>query len=134
MLILHFLGLAMGVGTAFAHAFMGPKIAKLTTEEVVQFNTKTSGLGVMGGVGLVLLIISGVYLLLPFWSVITYMPLLIVKLSLVLLLIILIAIMGSISKKGMKQQSEKHFKIVEMLGKVALLISVSIVVVAVVVF
>jgi len=37
MLILHFVGLTMGLGTGFAHAFLGMATAKMSPEEVVKF-------------------------------------------------------------------------------------------------
>lgn len=52
MLILHFIGLAMGLGTAFAHAFIGFQAIKSTNNEAIDLNSKA--LSQMGTVGLVL--------------------------------------------------------------------------------
>ena len=48
MLILHFIGLAMGLGTSFAHAFLGISTAKMSPEEVVKFRVYSLVLGNMG--------------------------------------------------------------------------------------
>ena len=37
MLILHFIGLTMGLGTGFAHAFLGTIAAKMPAEEATRF-------------------------------------------------------------------------------------------------
>src|SRR5690554_7704027 len=68
MLILHFIGLAMGLGTAFAHAFLGFASSKLSKDEAIKLKSNTKILGRMGSIGLILLLVSGVYLILPFWN------------------------------------------------------------------
>jgi len=61
MLIVHLLGLVMGLGTSFA-------------------------LSTMHHLGITMLIISGLYLMSPFWMTLNARPLLITKLILVLVL------------------------------------------------
>lgn len=134
MLILHFIGLAMGLGTAFAHAFIGFAASKMTTEEGKKFKLNSQILSKMGGAGLVLLIVSGVYLLVPFWNSITSLPYLMLKLILVIILILLISMISILDKRARKEQSEIHFKRIEILGKVALLVTIGIVISAVLVF
>src|SRR5690554_7389948 len=80
MLILHFIGLAMGLGTAFAHAFLGFASSKLSKDEAIKLKSNTKILGRMGSIGLILLLVSGVYLILPFWNALAYMPMLQIKL------------------------------------------------------
>ena len=68
MLILHFIGLAMGLGTTFAHAFLGMAVSKMTSEEAIKFRLHSLVLSKMGNIGIVLLIFSGLYLITPFWT------------------------------------------------------------------
>lgn len=131
MLILHFLGLAMGLGTGFAHAFLGKIISKLDKSEAKKFSHQIKALSLMGSIGILLLIISGVYLIIPFWPSITSFPLLIFKLVLVFILVILILLIDRETKKAYKTDSEKGLKRVEYMGKLTLLISITIVIVAV---
>jgi uncharacterized membrane protein len=134
MLILHFIGLTMGMGTGFAHAFLGAATTKMSNEEATKFRLNTLVLGKMGHIGIALLLISGFYLITPYWKVLTSTPLLIVKLSLVLVLIVLIAMITIAGKKAMNGDAEKQFKKMKTLGKLTLLISLAIVIVAVNIF
>jgi hypothetical protein len=134
MLILHFIGLVMGMGTGFAHAFLGAATTKMSKEEAIKFRLNTLVLGKMGHIGIALLLISGFYLITPYWKVLTSTPLLIVKLSLVLVLIVLIAMINIAGKKAMNGDAERQFKKMKTMGKLTLLISVGIVIVAVNIF
>lgn len=134
MLILHFIGLAMGLGTSFAHAFLGIATAKMTQEEVVRFRVHSLVLGNMGNIGIVLLVVSGLYLITPYWPVLTSMPLLMAKLALVLILIILIFAINRLTGKARAGAAERQLKKMEKLGKMTLLIALAIVVLAVLVF
>jgi uncharacterized membrane protein len=88
----------------------------------------------MGHIGIALLLISGFYLITPYWKVLTSTPLLMVKLSLVLVLIVLIAMINIAGKKAMNGDAERQFKKMKTMGKLTLLISVGIVIVAVNIF
>jgi uncharacterized membrane protein len=134
MLIFHFIGLAMGMGTGFAHAFLGAATTKMSNEEATRFRLNTLVLGKMGHIGIALLLISGFYLITPYWKVLTSTPLLMVKLALVLVLIVLIAMINIAGKKAMKGDAEKQFKKMKTMGKLTLIISLAIVIVAVNIF
>lgn len=133
-LIIHFIGLAMGLGTSFAFMFLGIAASKMNPEEGVKFQMNTFALSVMGHIGLVLLVLSGGYLATPYWSVLSYMPLFIVKLILVLVLGALIGIISSTAKKAQKGDAEKHLKKIATLGKLAMITGLTIVVLAVLTF
>lgn len=135
MLICHFLGLAMGLGTGFAHAFLGAAAAKMQGEELIKFRLNSLVISNMGYVGIALLVISGFYMITPYWKVISDMPLLIAKLSLVAILICIIIMINGAARKAKKGiEVEKQFRKMELMGKFTLLIGISIVVLAVKVF
>lgn len=134
MLILHFIGLAMGLGTGFAHAFLGTITTKMSAEEAIKFRLHSLVLSRMGHIGITLLLISGFYLITPYWKVLSTMPLLIVKLSLVAILIILISLIGAAGSKAKKGDAAVQLKKMETLGKMTLLVGIAIVIVAVNVF
>ena len=90
MLILHFIGLAMGLGTSFAHAFLGIATSKMSSEEATKFRLHSLALSRMGHIGIALLIISGLYLIIPYWTILPSSPLLVLKLVLVVILVVLI--------------------------------------------
>jgi len=133
-LILHFIGLTMGLGTSFAHAFLDRIISKMDKEEAIKFRLQAMTLSRMGYIGIALLIISGVYLILPYWSTLPSNPLLILKLVLVLILVILILLIGRGAKEAFKGNAEKNLKKIEPMGKLTLLIGIVIVALAVFIF
>jgi len=134
MLILHFIGLTMGLGTGFAHAFLGSITSKMTTEEAIKFRLQSLVLSKMGHTGIGLLLISGFYMISPYWKVLSTMPLLIAKLSLVAILIVLITLISISGKKAKQGDAAVQLKKMETLGKMTLLVGLAIVVLAVKVF
>lgn len=134
MLILHFIGLAMGLGTSFAHAFLGKTVSKLEQSEAAKFRLQIKVLSQMGTIGTILLLVSGIYLILPYWPIITSLPLLILKLTLFLILVILILLINQVAKKNSKKVTEENLKGIELMGKLALIIGIVIVMLAVNVF
>jgi len=134
MLIVHFLGLAMGVGTSFAFMFLGIAASKMEKTESQKFRLNVMTLSKMGHIGLALLILSGGYLMTPYWSLLSITPLLIAKLSLVLVLTIIIVVISIKAKEAKKGDFETSMKKIEPLGKISLLISLTIVVLAVLIF
>ena len=96
MLIIHFLGLAMGLGTSFALMFLGIAGSRMDKEEGKKFALKTFALGTMGHIGLVMLIVSGLYLMTPYWNALSSMPMLLAKLLLVLVLTIAVIVLFAV--------------------------------------
>lgn len=134
MLILHFIGLAMGLGTSFAFMFLGIASAKLEKSEALKFTIHSFAISRMGHIGLALLIISGLYLMTPYWGNLADMPLLIGKLVLVVVLAVMIGFITKISNQAKSGDTEQHLKRIETFGKVSLITSLAIVILAVLVF
>ncbi len=134
MLIIHFTGLAMALGTGFANLFLGITASKLEPAERGSFMSKTMILGRMGQIGLGLLLLSGFYLATPFWSVIGSMPLFITKLVLVSLLVIVVIMISSIASKAAKQSNPALLAKIKPLGIVTFLLGITIVIFAVLSF
>ena len=133
MLIVHMLGLAMGVGTSFAFLFLGIRTSKLDSTEAPKYAVNNLYLGTMGHIGLTMLIISGGYLMTPYWPILPTNPLLIAKLTLVLVLCIFIIVVGMAARKA-KKGDLGQLKKIKKLGPVSLLISIAIIILAVQVF
>jgi uncharacterized membrane protein len=134
MLIIHFIGLVMGVGTGFAHAFLGSAAAKMSPEEATKFRLKTLVISGMGNTGLTLLVISGLYLIIPFWEILPTASILIAKLVLVLVLIVLIILVNMSARRALKGNPEVEFEKLQLLGKITLVVSLSIIITAVLQF
>lgn len=134
MLILHFLGLAMGLGTGFAHAFLGNTVSKMDRTEAKKFSHQIKALSLMGQIGTLILIGSGIYLIIPYWPSITAFPLLILKLVLVAILEILVLLIGWENKRTFKDDSIENSKRLGFMGKLTLMISITIIIIAVNIF
>ena len=134
MLMIHFIGLALGLGTSFAHAFLGKTISKLERGEAKKFRKQIKALSQMGYTGTVLLLVSGIYLLIPYWPVLTSFPLLILKLVLFVILVILILLINRDAGKNYKNDADDNLNRMGVMGKFAMIISLVIVILAVNVF
>ncbi len=134
MLIIHFIGLAMGLGTSFGFMFLGIASSKMEQTEAQKFMLNAFALAKMGQIGLVLLIVSGGYLMTPYWKTLSSTPLLIIKLVLVIVLAALIGIISATAKKAKKGDTTLHLKNVRPIGQLALFTALAIVILAVYIF
>lgn len=133
MLITHFIGLAMGLGTSFAMMFLGIAASKLEPEERGKFIINASVVTKMGHIGLVLLFLSGGYLMTPYWSALGSMPTMIAKLVLFVVLGGFIGVMSAKLEKA-KTGDMTQLLVVKKMGPFTLLTSIAIVVLAVLTF
>ena len=134
MLIIHFIGLTMALGAGFANLFLGTVTAKLQPAERGSFMSKTAVLGRMGQIGLGLLLLSGLYLITPYWKVLGEMPLLIAKLTLVGILLIMVSVILLTLRRSKKENNPALLAKIRPLGMINFLIGISIVILAVLVF
>ncbi|MBK9176789.1 MAG: hypothetical protein IPM46_10750 [Flavobacteriales bacterium] len=134
MLVLHFIGLAMGLGTSFGFMFLGIAAARMEPEKGRTFMVNAFALSHMGHVGLVLLLVSGIYLLWPFLPALGDLPLLQAKLALFLVLGALIGVISGKVRKAKAGDTEAQLKAIAPLGRLSLLTTLAIVVLAVMVF
>lgn len=134
MLIAHFLGLAMGLGTSFAFFFLGMARSKMEKEEGKKFALNALAMSRMGHIGLALLILSGGYLMTPYWVLLGSRPLLIAKLLLVLGLVFTVSLQSVYAKRAKKGDSKANLKKIATLGRISLLSTIAIVILAVLIF
>ena len=134
MLITHFLGLAMGLGSSFAFMFLRIAGKKMEKKEGQKFTLNTFAMSRMGHIGLALLILSGGYLMTPYWKVLSSQPLLIAKLILVLVLVLTVALLSVYAKCAKNGDPEANSRKIALLGKVSLLSAIAIVTLAVLIF
>ncbi len=134
MLILHFVGLTMALGAGFANLFLGRVAAGLEPAERGAFMSKTFVLGTMARIGLGLLLISGFYLITPYWKVLGGMPYLIAKLALVAVLLILVIAISVIASRARKQGNPGMMGKLRPIGIINFLVGIAIVILAVMAF
>lgn len=118
MLFLHFIGLAMALGGGFSNQFLGFAIAKMEPAERAAFMSKAMVLMKMGQIGLGLLLLSGLYLMSPFWSVLGDLPYLMVKLGLVVLLVLNVIFVTVMMAKARKAKDAEAIARLRPLGMV----------------
>jgi len=136
LLIIHFLGLALGVGTSFAMLTLGIATRNLAGEERLKFFRTASALSKNGSVGLALLILSGLGFLLVKGpgSVFAWGGgLFHAKLTLVLILAGLFGY-SQVLQKRVRQGNTALMATLPKLGRVMLLVSICIVICAVLAF
>jgi uncharacterized membrane protein len=131
MLIVHFISLALGLGAGFAHLFLGLSTKNMDDTQAAQFRIQTLSINLMSKIGLTLLIISGGYLMTPYWSNLAAMPFLHFKFTLFGLILILLIPMSIYSKKAKKNQDFSQLKKIKIIGRLMLLCTIWAVILAV---
>jgi len=134
LLILHFVGLAMGLSVAFANMVMGGLIEKAAPAEKPILGRFPFAMSRIGDAGLGLLIASGLGLLFLKWGGMAGMPREFhIKL---LLVVILIGIVGYIhaQQKKLKNGDASAMGRIQLAGKAAFVTALAIVVFAVLAF
>jgi hypothetical protein len=134
MLIIHFLGLILGMGAGVTNFFVGMTNRDMPKEERPKFFLRLRVSGYLGLAGIILLILSGGYLMTPYWATLTSMPTLMAKLVLVLVLLILILIMDQKWRGAVKNNGGPDLMALPKLGRFALPIGILIIILAVLTF
>lgn len=134
VLIIHFIGLAMGVGSGLAFLFLSMAAQKMEPAQRRAYLLGAAPITRMGQIGLLLLVLSGGQLMTPYWSSLGSMPLLITKLVLVLVLGAVVGINSSYARKARNGDTNIPLSRIATLGRIGLLTSLTIVVLAVLVF
>ena len=137
LLILHFIGLAMGVGWSFAMLALGLASKNMPAPERTAFLLRASAVSKIGSIGLLLLILSGVGLMMVAgpeavmaWGGGWFH----VKLVGVVILTGWVGYMQVVLKKTKAAQGGPGMALLPRLGQVGLLLSLAIVVCAVLAF
>ena len=136
-LMLHFVGLALGVGASFALLTLGLTAARMEPAERGKFMQHASVLRKNGSFGLLLLVASGIGLMLDRGIGLTFLRgggMFHAKLTLVLLLIILFGYSQVLAKRAREAPSPAALQKLGVLGRVMLAVGVAIIVLAVLAF
>lgn len=135
LLILHFIGLSMGLGVGFTHMFIGIASKKWTQDETLAIYTKLiKPLDIMGHAGFGLLIISGLGLLHPYFKTFGSMPMLHAKFTLVFILLALVIYMTKLGKKMVATQDKEILSKLEKWGGITHFVGIGVVICAVLTF
>ena len=98
-LIIHFIGLFIGLGSGFALLVLNQVTNKMSPPEKGNFMKTASILAYVGPVGLIILLISGLGLTLPMWDSYKTIGLFHVKLTLFIILFLIVGIGHMLRKR-----------------------------------
>lgn len=136
-LYLHFIGLAMGVGTGFANLALGVAMKDVPPEERVKVALRNMVLAKNGSIGLALLIVSGVGLMLMRGVSATFAwggPAFHAKLTLVVLFIGVFGYMQMLGARAKREQGGPALAKLPKIGRVMFILALAIVAAAVIAF
>ncbi len=137
LLILHFIGLALGVGTGFAMLTLGLSTADMAPADRGAFMRRASVITRNGALGLTLLILSGVGLVLV-WGVREVMavggPMFHIKLTLVAIMIGVFGYLQVLLRQSRSPDGAAAEARIPVISRVMLVLGVSVVVFAVLAF
>jgi len=134
LLITHFIGLAMAVGTGFAMTTLGIVVKELQPPDRAKYMLRAFILAKLGFAGLFLLIFSGLLMLFPLWQTLSTQPLLHLKLTLVLLQTIGGSYLMFLMRRAKKEQGGPVMSSIAIFGRILFINGVLIVIVAVLLF
>ena len=134
LLIMHFLGLAMGLGTSFAMMTLGIIGSKMDVSERTDFMIKVLGIGKYGRLGIYLLLISGLGMVHPYINSLMQMPLFLTKIGLFIILFIILMIIKKNAQQAIQEKGGPSLLAIKKLGQFALPMGIIIVILAVIQF
>ncbi len=134
MLFVHFVGLAMGLGTSFAMMFLARAALKLDPAKRGEFMMTSMAVTRMGHIGLGLLILSGGYLMTPWWGSLGEMPYMVVKLVLVVVMAGLIGWNTMLGKRMLVGDPLVNQRRMKLIGSGIMLCALAIVALAIATF
>jgi uncharacterized membrane protein len=134
LLVLHFLGMAMGLAVPLSNLVLGPILARATPEERAVLARFPPRMVRVGDIGLVLLWASGVTLMFTKWGGFEFMPWQFhVKLTAVVLLTLTVGYLHSLMGKARRGNAAAAARM-PVAGRIALLLALTAVVFAVLTF
>jgi uncharacterized membrane protein len=111
--------------------FLGIAASKLPKEEAMKFTKQSFSLSKMGTIGIILLVLSGGYLITPYWTSLADYPLFMAKLVLVVILIVFIILLNIAAGKVKSGDEKSQLKKIQVMGQISLLTGIAILILAV---
>lgn len=134
MLIIHFLGMILAIGPIAVIVFSRMATSKMEDGQSAVFLHGLFRLVTVGHIGVTLSLISGGYLMTPYWSMLGSMPLLIAKLSLYAVLLVTLSMISVASRKARNNQPGNSIRKTMNWARISFLVGLAVVLLAAVVF
>lgn len=134
MLILHFLGMILAIGPIAVIVLSRMATSKMEKEESAGLMQGLFRLNMLSHIGITLSLISGGYLMTPYWNMLGSMPMLIAKLSLYVVLLVTLSLISVTARKARDNQTGNSIRKTMNWARMSFLVGLTIVVLAAVVF
>lgn len=134
MLIIHFLGMILAIGPIAVIVFSRMATSKMEQESTTGFMHGLFRLNTVAHIGITLALLSGGYLMTPFWNILGSMPFLIAKLGLYVVLLFTLSMISVASRKARENQPGYSIRKTLNWARVSFVVGLVIVVLAAVVF
>ena len=134
MLIIHFLGMILAIGPIAVLVFSRLATSKMEQESTAGFMHGLFRLNTVAHIGITLALVSGGYLMTPYWSMLGSMPFLIAKLGLYVVLLVTLSMISVASRKARESQPGSSVRKTMNWARVSFIVGLSVVVLAAVVF
>ena len=130
MLVFHELGLVLILGSAFVFLMIKENLKALQSSDSEKFYKMSNKFRIMTYIGFGIMILSGGYLMTPYWSTFGHLPLIHIKMTIVIIWLLGMAVLGMTSKKLKNDFPGKYFSRLVLMYALSLILGVSVVVIA----
>lgn len=134
MLIIHFVGMILAIGPVTVILFSKMATSKMEEKQSAAFLQGLFRLNTIGHIGITLALISGGYLMTPYWGQLGNMPLLIAKLGVYVVLLFTLSMISVTSRKVRNNEPGSSFRNTMNWARISFVAGMTIVILAALVF
>jgi hypothetical protein len=130
MLIFHELGLVLILGSAFIFLIMKSNLRYMQSLDVDRFYKISNKFRVMTYIGFGIMILSGGYLMTPYWSAFGSFPMIHIKMTIVIIWLLSMAVLGMSSKNLKHNFPIKYYSRLVLMYSLSLIFGIFTVIIA----
>ena len=130
MLVFHELGLVLTIGSSLFFLIIKNNLRTIQSLDADKFYSISSRFRVMTYIGFGVMILSGGYLMTPYWSTFGSFPMIHIKVTIVLIWLLSMMILGMSSKRIKQNSPNKYFSRLVMMNTLSVIFGVFTVIIA----
>jgi len=134
MLIIHELGLVITIGSSLFFLIIKNSLKLAFDQDAVAFQKISSKFRKSTYLGLLIMIISGGYLMTPYWAHFAQMPMIHIKMTIVIIWLLTLAVLGMTTKSVKQKSHEKYFSRLVLIHILSVLYGILVVIIATISF
>ena len=134
MLFTHFLGMLLAIGPIAIILFSGIVTSKMDKDQAIGFRHGLFRLVIIAHIGITLALVSGGYLMTPYWKQLGDMPLLIAKLIFYAVLLFTLSMISVSSRKARENQAAASIQKPLNWARISFIVGLAIIILATVIF